>query len=213
MDEWIEKLKEDHGIDIDENDPSLLEEPEEEIEIPEQAALSEPGSIGFFKLLGLSELLSSDKEIRLAKMLETGHRALHNAVLDPPMNQEKFFSLLNSGKGSKRKRAGRPISNRLVEKAIAAAKRAWPAEGRPTKGEFLLTQEESARVVQRINEAEAVIRDTKETFVLANLRFVVSIAKRYRHRGLPFQDLLQEGTIGLMKAVDRFDYRDGRAHV
>jgi RNA polymerase primary sigma factor len=49
----------------------------------------------------------------------------------------------------------------------------------------------------------------KQRFVMANLRLVVSIARRFNHGRMPLQDLIQEGNIGLMKAVDRFDHRKG----
>jgi RNA polymerase primary sigma factor len=64
-------------------------------------------------------------------------------------------------------------------------------------------------VFSRVGRQQAELRAVKEEFLEANLRLVVSIAKRYANRGLSMLDLIQEGNIGLMKAVDRFQYRRG----
>ena len=68
---------------------------------------------------------------------------------------------------------------------------------------------EFRRIVQKVQKGEKEARQAKKEMVEANLRLVISIAKKYTNRGLQFLDLIQEGNIGLMKAVDKFEYRRG----
>jgi len=70
----------------------------------------------------------------------------------------------------------------------------------------LLTAAQEVKLAKRIERGDT---DAKRTMIESNLRLVVSIAKRYRHQGLPFLDLIQEGTLGLIRAVEKFDWRRG----
>jgi len=69
--------------------------------------------------------------------------------------------------------------------------------------------EDLKQINKKMNEGEKSSRDAKKEMIEANLRLVISIAKKYTNRGLQFLDLIQEGNIGLMKAVDKFEYRRG----
>ena len=114
-------------------------------------------------------------------------------------------------------------SNREWSETIARSRKPWAASVRENLPEIVRLQNKLAKLekiieldvadIKDINRkmsiGEAKIRRAKKDMVEANLRLVISIAKKYTNRGLQFLDLIQEGNIGLMKAVDKFEYRRG----
>ena len=78
-----------------------------------------------------------------------------------------------------------------------------------SKGGFNMEPEKLADILEQIKRGKSISEQSKTRMAKSNLRLVVSIAKRYTNRGLPFLDLIQEGNIGLMKAVDKFEYQKG----
>ena len=80
---------------------------------------------------------------------------------------------------------------------------------RRVEQESKMTSKSLKRILKQVEDGETKARDAKAELIEANLRLVVSIAKKYTNRGLQFLDLIQEGNIGLMKAVDKFEYQRG----
>ena len=136
--------------------------------------------------------------------------------------QEQFIADFSGRDKNNNKVASNLLNLKWIEKQAAAGKpwSAIMARNIPPVQDLQqkLTDLQSRVVVpldqlkdinKRMNEGESSSRAAKKEMIEANLRLVISIAKKYTNRGLQFLDLIQEGNIGLMKAVDKFEYRRG----
>jgi RNA polymerase primary sigma factor len=95
------------------------------------------------------------------------------------------------------------------ERLAAATREARAIDRRAVEREVGMTASRLALVLGEIERADAVVRQAKREMTEANLRLVVSVARRYAWSGLPLSDLVQDGNLGLLRAVDKFQYRRG----
>ena len=125
------------------------------------------------------------------------------------MKLSQLVRSINFTAQERKRLTGLVISHAEHELAAARKKHDSTASTHTPGGPQDVSLAELKRTLKRIRKSEAAAEQAKKELTEANLRLVVSIAKRYTNHGLPFLDLIQEGNIGLMRAVDKFEWRRG----
>jgi RNA polymerase primary sigma factor len=173
----------------------------------------------YFQEVGRFSILTREEEIQIAKRIEISQKkvdqaenAIQNCEKQLGLPREEIKELVGEDKKDHQeaksivKETGISI-NKLLDKEETihhALQEIQHVESETKTSSYQLKQD-----LKKVLHAREEIEAAKKEFVEANQRLVISIAKKYINRGVQFLDLIQEGNIGLMKAVDKFDYRRG----
>lgn len=171
-------------------------------------------------------LLSADDERRLCERIEAAQQALASALLAVPQASRRIAALADVARTDAaaseqlfESPSGEPLTTAFVTRAVNAVRSAIRTHGttsplplRPMFLEALAVETMASNhgaAVERVRACLSQVRGLKQHLIEANLRLVVAMAKRYRYEDVPLMDRVQDGNVGLMKAVDRFQYRRG----
>ena len=176
----------------------------------------------YFKEMGRRSMLSRTEEVELARRIEEFKERMTNII-------RRFPALLLSTSpgaedGIERSAPTCPEHDEITEDLSAEMERNFRSfircieqaetdikkcEARAVEKRTGMSKTALRKAYEEFREVRDTLRTLRSVFIEANLRLVISVAQKHRGRGIPFLDLIQEGNLGLMRAVDKFDYRLG----
>ncbi|MEC7030182.1 MAG: RNA polymerase sigma factor RpoD [Pseudomonadota bacterium] len=213
------------GIDLDEVDRcmnnlrlcynELLLAMQDNQDIEKVSELKKNLSTAFTQIKFSNRVIrSSIKQVRETqeKIKELDQKILHTLTKEMKIPKKHFLSYLKNQEENPNWKDGflaeYPQYNDIFEEHAHSILRTHKGYKRITR-QYNESITEIKKTIKTINQGEMNTSKAKDDMIQANLRLVISLAKKYTNRGLQFLDLIQEGNIGLMKAVDKFEYRRG----
>jgi RNA polymerase primary sigma factor len=210
-----------HDLEIEIIDGQEPDGEQEEVsEEQEQHEKSEDLVQSYFHSMGDIGVLSKDEETDLARKIEEGSRIIRDLVRSFPL-YKKLLKEISYRVAEEESSSEEDRVDAALKKTFAALDHIMTGLSIPTgksskdgryqkiESEVGIGIDELRLRYERITKARQLASDAKNELIIRNLRLVINIAKHYVGRGLSLLDLIQEGNIGMMKAIDKYDYKKG----